>query len=172
MIDRDTRNRQPEMSPSFPAAFSSYVPRSRKVYGCICISPFDKVLLVKGRQSGKWSLPKGHMEPNENDIQCALRELHEETGIVPKVKYSYYKKLAAGGYFIFFMEDEPTPQIQCSNEISEVAWFNLSEVKRLTCNLDLNTFSRWMKRTASKIHESDMKKDEMSVEHTTEFTMS
>lgn len=26
-------------------------------------------------------LPKGHVDPGENDMQCAMRELEEETGI-------------------------------------------------------------------------------------------
>ena len=26
-------------------------------------------------------LPKGHVDPGETELQCALRELHEETGI-------------------------------------------------------------------------------------------
>lgn len=28
-------------------------------------------------------LPKGHVEPGETDLQCALREMEEETGISP-----------------------------------------------------------------------------------------
>jgi 8-oxo-dGTP pyrophosphatase MutT (NUDIX family) len=106
------------------------------------------VLVVKGAVSGKWSLPKGHMEGRENDIQCALRELYEETGISPNAKYSYYKKLAAGGYFIFFLENEPRPCVQRTNEISEAKWVDMTELKKLNCNLDLNVFSRWMRKSA------------------------
>ncbi len=29
----------------------------------------------------RYDLPKGHIEPGENELCCALRELHEETGI-------------------------------------------------------------------------------------------
>ncbi len=29
----------------------------------------------------RWDLPKGHVDPGETKMQCALRELHEETGI-------------------------------------------------------------------------------------------
>lgn len=29
----------------------------------------------------RWDLPKGHVDPGETDLQCALRELAEETGI-------------------------------------------------------------------------------------------
>ncbi len=38
-------------------------------------------LLVFESFSKCWSLPKGHMEPGESEIQTALRELYEETGL-------------------------------------------------------------------------------------------
>ncbi len=36
-------------------------------------------LLMK--HSKRWDLPKGHVDPGETEMQCALRELEEETGI-------------------------------------------------------------------------------------------
>ena len=33
------------------------------------------------RHKTRWDLPKGHVDPGETDIECALRELVEETGI-------------------------------------------------------------------------------------------
>lgn len=42
------------------------------------------VLLVKRGQEpakGKWNLPGGHMEMNETLIQCAMREVFEETNL-------------------------------------------------------------------------------------------
>lgn len=129
----------------FPTAFSSYKPRHLKVYGCICISVKGRILLVKGRQSGKWSLPKGHMESNENDIDCALRELHQETGIIPTVQYSSYKKLSAGGYFVFFLNDEPSPRPLDEMEIEEAVWADIDNISILNCNVDLNRCSKWIK---------------------------
>ncbi len=29
----------------------------------------------------RWDLPKGHVDAGETEMQCALRELHEETGL-------------------------------------------------------------------------------------------
>ena len=29
----------------------------------------------------RWDLPKGHVDDGETNMECALRELHEETGI-------------------------------------------------------------------------------------------
>ena len=33
------------------------------------------------RHRTRWDIPKGHVDPGESDIACALRELEEETGI-------------------------------------------------------------------------------------------
>ena len=41
--------------------------------------PMESFLLMK--HPNRWDLPKGHVDPGESEIQCALRELEEETGI-------------------------------------------------------------------------------------------
>lgn len=33
------------------------------------------------RHADRWDLPKGHLDSGETELQCALRELAEETGI-------------------------------------------------------------------------------------------
>ena len=33
------------------------------------------------RHTDRWDLPKGHVDPGETELQCALRELEEETSI-------------------------------------------------------------------------------------------
>lgn len=39
-------------------------------------------LLMK--HNHRWDLPKGHLDEGETDLECALRELREETGIKAK----------------------------------------------------------------------------------------
>lgn len=41
--------------------------------------PIESFLLMK--HADRWDLPKGHVDPGETDMECALRELVEETGI-------------------------------------------------------------------------------------------
>jgi 8-oxo-dGTP pyrophosphatase MutT (NUDIX family) len=41
--------------------------------------PIREFLLM--RHADRWDLPKGHVDPGETEVQCALRELCEETGI-------------------------------------------------------------------------------------------
>jgi 8-oxo-dGTP pyrophosphatase MutT (NUDIX family) len=43
--------------------------------------PLREFLLM--RHADRWDLPKGHVDPGETELACALRELHEETGISP-----------------------------------------------------------------------------------------
>jgi bis(5'-nucleosidyl)-tetraphosphatase len=41
--------------------------------------PQKSFLLMK--HPDRYDLPKGHIEPGETDLECALREMNEETGI-------------------------------------------------------------------------------------------
>jgi 8-oxo-dGTP pyrophosphatase MutT (NUDIX family) len=39
-----------------------------------------RILLIRDRY-GRWTLPKGHLDPGETNEQAALREIAEETGV-------------------------------------------------------------------------------------------
>jgi bis(5'-nucleosidyl)-tetraphosphatase len=41
--------------------------------------PISEFLLMQ--HDDRWDLPKGHVDPGETEMECALRELWEETGI-------------------------------------------------------------------------------------------
>ena len=41
--------------------------------------PIEEFLLM--RHPDRWDLPKGHVDPGESEMECALRELSEETGL-------------------------------------------------------------------------------------------
>jgi 8-oxo-dGTP pyrophosphatase MutT (NUDIX family) len=40
----------------------------------------ERFLILLARWSNHWSWPKGYLEKNESHLQCALREVQEETG--------------------------------------------------------------------------------------------
>lgn len=42
-------------------------------------NPIREFLLMQ--HDDRWDLPKGHVDPGETEMACALRELWEETGI-------------------------------------------------------------------------------------------
>ncbi|KAK5274587.1 mRNA-decapping enzyme subunit 2 [Exophiala xenobiotica] len=59
-------------------AYKSRVP----VRGAIMLNEaMDEVVLVKGWKKGaNWSFPRGKINKDENDLDCAVREVYEETG--------------------------------------------------------------------------------------------
>jgi 8-oxo-dGTP pyrophosphatase MutT (NUDIX family) len=124
----------------FPSAFRCYQPRSRKVYGSIVITSDNKILLVKGRSSQKWSFPKGHMEGKETSLQCAIRELQEETGLCIASEPIAFKKYSAAGYFIYSVNNEARLFPKDTREVEEADWFTFEEVSKLNKNVDVSMF--------------------------------
>lgn len=64
--------------------------------------PEQEFLLL--RHPKRWDLPKGRLDPGETDLQCAMRELWEETGITkddiridPDFRYTTNYSLIANG---------------------------------------------------------------------------
>jgi len=133
---------------SMPPAFQTYKPRFMKVFGAICVNTFGEVLLVRGKRSGKWSFPKGHCKGFENDLECALRELKEETGLdLCEAKYTSYHKLRGGGYFVFPIEGCPKVKIGDHWEIREVQWWPISSLPYMDSNIDVSIIRSLMKHT-------------------------
>ena len=123
-----------------PKAFQSYKPFFMRVYGAICVNNLGKILLVRGRQSQKWSFPKGHCEKHETAEICARRELYEETGLVIRSNYTSVHKLFGGEYFVFAVEGEPDVFPHDCNEIVEVRWWPMASIPSLETNIDLSIF--------------------------------
>ena len=66
---------------------------------------YDKVLLCLGSRSGKWNVPKGHIQIGEDPLVGSVREFTEETQIVlngiPELVNTYEKD--NGGLFYLFV---------------------------------------------------------------------
>lgn len=54
--------------------------KKRHSAGGVVINPEGKVLVVSQR-GNSWSLPKGHIDPGEDALEAAKREIYEESGI-------------------------------------------------------------------------------------------
>lgn len=52
----------------------------------------EKVLLVKHRV-GHWDFPKGHVKRNETEIETALREVNEESGLTVTLDQNFRKTI-------------------------------------------------------------------------------
>jgi len=110
--------------------------------GVLVISPEGKVLLVQENSSnsslnkkpGQWSIPGGHrtifedrtIEPSE---VAARRELREEAGATVK-RLNYVATYRYGNYIgdLYIARANNFQGPQSTSEISEVAWFSVSDI--------------------------------------------
>lgn len=52
-----------------------------KSCGVLCFRKAPELQFLLLKHPRRWDIPKGHIEQNESEMECALRELAEETGI-------------------------------------------------------------------------------------------
>ncbi len=105
-----------------------------KSCGCVVFND-NKVLIVKSL-NGVYGFPKGHIEENETDVECAIRETFEETGINVSVdcnnsfKISYFVNeniLKNVIFFIAFVNGENVIKVQ-EDELDDAFWIDIDEV--------------------------------------------
>lgn len=95
-----------------------------------------EVLLVHRPKYDDWTIPKGKLDPGEDDLDAALREVEEETGLrcragreLPGVSYKdrngrdktvrYWEMTPAEGKFV------------ANDEVDESRWLALEEASAL-----------------------------------------
>ena len=118
------------------------------VRGAILLNhDMDEVVLVKGWKKGaNWSFPRGKINKNEKDLDCAIREVYEETGfdvreanLVPdedKVK-SIEISMREQHMQLFVFRDVPQDthfEPRTRKEISKIEWYKLSDLPTLKKN--------------------------------------
>lgn len=84
--------------------------------GGIVTAPDGTMLLIQ--RNGRWDLAKGKVEPSETLLQAALREVEEETGIVPAAMGTFPVKT----YHIF--------NLYGGWHLKQTSWFPMSAEKQ------------------------------------------
>lgn len=111
-----------------------------KAAGGIVFNKDGELLLIK--RLGLWDLPKGKIEPGEDQRLAALREVHEECGlnflgILNKVAYTYHAYFLKGRWILkkttwykmaALGDIRVTPQLE--ENITEVRWVNKDFIKQ------------------------------------------
>jgi 8-oxo-dGTP pyrophosphatase MutT (NUDIX family) len=98
--------------------------------------------LVQGRYTRKWSFPKGHSFDSEQPLECALRELKEETGINEVPAPTRYLKLVYGYYFLFKVDRQLTLNPTDTHEIIDTKWVTVKEMESMNLNADVSEFRK------------------------------
>jgi mRNA-decapping enzyme subunit 2 len=112
------------------------------VRGAILLNEaMDSTLLVKGWKKGaSWSFPRGKINKDEDDLECAIREVDEETGfdikaagLVPRHDEVKYIEITMREQQIRLYVFRNVPmdtvfQPRTRKEISKIQWYKLSEL--------------------------------------------
>ena len=96
------------------------------------------ILLIFRR--GKWDLPKGKLDDNETLLECALREVKEETGLTQikagkKIDVTYHTYMEFGKHILkeshWYMMHATTAEIlvpQTEEDITDIRWVKKDEL--------------------------------------------
>jgi len=99
-----------------------------------------RYLLLRHRNGGHWGFPKGGIEPGEDELAAAGREVREETGIsdfepIPGFRaVSRYRFLRDGRPIdkevVYFLARVHDGEVRISSEHRDAGWFSPEETLR------------------------------------------
>jgi len=104
----------------------------------------DKILMLKRKDNDKWTLPGGTMELNESLINCAVREVKEETGLEvqvtevigtytdPDIRIEYSDGEVRREFTIVYSGTASNSEVIINDESSAYAWIPIAEVEKYT----------------------------------------
>lgn len=112
------------------------------VRGAILLNEaMDSVLLVRGWKSGaSWMFPRGKINQDEDDLDCAVREVNEETGfdakvagLIPKDRRlkSFEMTMKDQNVKLFVIPNVPMDfpfEPKTRKEIGAIRWYTLAEL--------------------------------------------
>ena len=97
-------------------------------------------LLLQHRDGRHWAFPKGRIEPGEDELAAARREVAEETGIerlrpIPRFRATSAYRFARGTQSIsktvvYFLAETEADRVRLSGEHSDADWLEVDDAKR------------------------------------------
>ncbi len=133
-------NHDPETIDNFLSSDSGYRTPKVDVRGVVFCD--DKILLVKERSDGKWTLPGGWADVCLSPSENVVKEISEESGYQTKAlkllavydrdKHDHTPKFPFHVYKLFFLCEITGGKPQTGLETEDVAFFGWDEIPRLS----------------------------------------
>jgi len=106
-----------------------------KAAGCVVWRPHPKkpkkkqILLIHRPHRSDWTHPKGKVDPGETELECALREVFEETGVVGKVGdelpvVEYRDQRGRPKRVRYWLLKYKSGEFKPNDEVDEIAWLS------------------------------------------------
>ena len=123
----------------------------------------DEVVVIVPRRRGSHGarvlgLPKGHLDGDESELEAALREVREETGVeaaplgkLGEISYTYERKgQPIDKRVVFYLLEYRSGELHPDHEIEQVEWMPLAEaVHSLSYEGEREMVARALSRQAS-----------------------
>lgn len=105
----------------------------------VCVKKDNKILMVqenRREKKGKWNMPAGKLEENEDIISACMREVKEETGIDVEIKSLIFleEKVSSVGnlLILYFLGEYKSGNISFdSEEIANVKWMTIDDINKI-----------------------------------------
>ncbi len=101
----------------------------------------NRILMLKRMDNGKWTLPGGTMELNESLVDCAIREVKEETGLSisvtdvigtytdPEIRIEYSDGEVRREFTVVYYGNAEGDNVKLDNESSAYEWISLDDIR-------------------------------------------
>jgi len=101
--------------------------------------PDTRYLVVKSKTNGHWGFPKGHIEESETEIDAAIREVKEETGLEilihedfkTSMEYMMSESAIRKEVILFLGTPKSTPVTIQESEIATFKWATFNDTLNL-----------------------------------------
>ena len=118
-------------------------PNSIRPAAAVAIVKDKKILLLKRRDSGKWTMPGGTLEFGESLTSCAIREVMEETGLQviitdiigsytdPNILIEYSDGEVRQEFTVVYAGRFPETNVSIDDESTDYRWVDFQAVDSL-----------------------------------------